>query len=79
MKKGWFGPHRIGYGVGPITWQGWLATALMVAGVAVSLIWLRPILMAVTGMPFPVVSFLLLIAWFVIYTAVIWVTYDRND
>ncbi len=23
-RRGWFGPKRIGYGVRPQTWQGWL-------------------------------------------------------
>ena len=30
----WFGPKRIGYGIGPRSWQGWLATALLVAAIA---------------------------------------------
>ena len=31
----WFAPKRIGYGAGlPISWQGWLVTALYVAIVA---------------------------------------------
>jgi hypothetical protein len=29
MPKGWFGPKLIGYGVGPRSWQGWAATALL--------------------------------------------------
>lgn len=27
----WFGPKVIGYGVGPRSWQGWLATAIFLA------------------------------------------------
>jgi hypothetical protein len=27
----WFGPKRIGYGLRPQTWQGWLVTLLLVA------------------------------------------------
>jgi hypothetical protein len=34
MKKGWFGPKEIGYGVGPKTWQGWAATVAFGLGFA---------------------------------------------
>jgi hypothetical protein len=27
--KGWFGPKLIGYGFGPRSWQGWLATGVV--------------------------------------------------
>ena len=27
----WFGPKLVGYGVGPRSWQGWLATAIVLA------------------------------------------------
>ena len=27
-KKPWFGPKRVGVGVRPQTWQGWLVTLL---------------------------------------------------
>ena len=27
----WFGPKITGYGIGPQTWQGWLASAIVVA------------------------------------------------
>ena len=27
----WFGPKRIGYGLRPQTWQGWLIIAVLVA------------------------------------------------
>ncbi len=29
----WFGPKRIGWGWTPITWQGWLLTAVFIAAV----------------------------------------------
>jgi len=36
MSKPWFGPKRLGWGLGPASWQGWLATAvyagLMIGG-----------------------------------------------
>ncbi|MDP3403204.1 MAG: hypothetical protein Q8S03_00860 [Brevundimonas sp.] len=30
MKRGWFGPRRIGWGASPTSWEGWLATGAMV-------------------------------------------------
>ena len=27
----WFGPKLYGYGVAPRSWQGWLATAILIA------------------------------------------------
>jgi hypothetical protein len=30
----WFKPKKFGWGAVPVTWQAWLATALMVAGAA---------------------------------------------
>ncbi|MBX9616191.1 MAG: hypothetical protein K2X25_11400 [Caulobacteraceae bacterium] len=30
MKRGWFGPRRIGWGAAPTSWEGWLATGVMV-------------------------------------------------
>jgi hypothetical protein len=29
----WFGPKTVGYGIGPRSWQGWLATAIFVVAV----------------------------------------------
>ena len=30
-EKLWFAPRRVGWGLDPITWEGWLATAVAVA------------------------------------------------
>jgi hypothetical protein len=30
MKRGWFGPKLIGWGVSPASWEGWAATAAFV-------------------------------------------------
>lgn len=30
MKKYWFKPKKYGYGVYPISWEGWLATLLLI-------------------------------------------------
>jgi hypothetical protein len=38
-KRAWFGPKRIGFGLRPQTWQGWLVTLLIcVVIVVVSLL-----------------------------------------
>jgi len=33
-KKPWFGPKRVGWGLRPTSWQGWVVV-LVVAGLAV--------------------------------------------
>lgn len=30
VKRGWFGPKRIGWGASPVRWQGWAATGVFV-------------------------------------------------
>jgi hypothetical protein len=30
QKRSWFGPKRIGWGLRPQTWQGWLITLALV-------------------------------------------------
>jgi len=39
-KRPWFGPKRIGYGISPKTWQGWLILAVFVAAVTGIALWL---------------------------------------
>jgi len=39
-KRPWFGPKRIGYGISPKTWQGWLILAVFVAAVTGIAFWL---------------------------------------
>lgn len=34
-KRPWFGPKRIGFGIRPQTWQGWLITVLVVVAIVV--------------------------------------------
>ena len=34
MRPIWFGPKAVGYGMGPTSWQGWLATLTVIAAVA---------------------------------------------
>jgi hypothetical protein len=77
MKLKWFGPGKRG-GVGPRTWEGWLATALMVVMVAASLYWLRPLVAQWTGVHPRLAGVVMLPAWIVIYGAVVFFTYDRE-
>lgn len=30
MKRGWFGPKVFGWGASPASWEGWLATFVMI-------------------------------------------------
>ena len=30
VKRGWFGPKRIGWGASPASWQGWAATGVFI-------------------------------------------------
>jgi len=39
-KQPWFGPKRVGYGISPKTWQGWLIVAVFVAVVTGIALWL---------------------------------------
>jgi hypothetical protein len=34
-RRPWFGPKRIGFGLRPQTWQGWLITAVFIAAVVI--------------------------------------------
>ena len=36
-RKAWFGPKRVGWGLSPRSWQGWLTIAAFVAAFWVSL------------------------------------------
>lgn len=39
--KAWFAPKRYGYGATPSTWQGWVATLVFVAAMALDMAYLR--------------------------------------
>ena len=45
-EKLWFGPKRFGWGWSPVSWEGWLASALT-AGVAIAF--------SLAGQPIPTV------------------------
>lgn len=79
MRKGWFGPRRIGWGVGPRSWEGWVVTVVFIGLVAASMRWLRPLLETRTGLPTPAVGLAIIAAWLAIYLSVIWLTFDRSD
>jgi hypothetical protein len=55
MKRGWFGPKVFGWGASPASWEGWLATGVMVLAVTGASIvsgdrphgWIAPVLVLV--------------------------------
>jgi hypothetical protein len=79
MRNGWFGPKRIGWGVSPKGWQGWLVTAALIAGVAASMRWLRPALEDGYGWPPATAGFAIIGVWLAIYAAVVFLTYQRGE
>jgi hypothetical protein len=30
-RKPWFGPRRLGWGLGPVSWEGWIVTVVLAA------------------------------------------------
>lgn len=40
-KKPWFGPKRIGYGIRPTSWQGWLIVVVITVIIVLIATWLR--------------------------------------
>lgn len=75
MRKGWFGPKRMGWGASPSSWEGWVVTAIMLAGLSVSLrMFVKP-LHETTGLAMPVVSSLMAAAWVLALLVVIALTY----
>lgn len=38
--KPWFGPRRFGYGVTPLTWEGWLATGVYILALGGLPLWI---------------------------------------
>ncbi len=77
MPKGWFGPKKIGHGIGPRSWQGWLATLLFVAILLASLP-LVPSLASYFGVPRPLLTGLTGIVVLGAYLLLVWATYDRE-
>jgi len=48
-RKPWFGPHRYGYGWGPVSWQGWAVTAAITLAVVAPVMVLAGALVTITG------------------------------
>jgi len=40
-QRPWFGPKRVGWGLRPQTWQGWLIIALFVVVIIAVAVWIR--------------------------------------
>ena len=68
MKRGWFGPKLIGWGVSPASWEGWVATLVLVIAMTVTANLLRET---------PWV-WLPMLAEFAVYLVVVRLTYDKN-
>jgi len=79
MRKGWFGPRRIGWGVSPRSWEGWVVTAIFIAILAASMRWLRPALEQGTGWPPMTLGFAIVVGWLAIYCGVIWLAFERGE
>lgn len=78
MGKGWFGPKRIGWGISPRSWQGWLVTLGLLLGVAVSTRWLAPALSEMAGIDRAYITAMIVIAWLAAYIVIIWLTYEKK-
>jgi len=68
MKRGWFGPKLIGWGVSPASWQGWAATGVLILAMAITANLLRETNWV----------WLPMVAEFVVYLVVVVRTYDKN-
>ncbi len=70
----------MGWGVGPRSWQGWVITAVILAGMAVSIRWLGPVIEEATEWPRPVVTLAIAVAWVGMLLGVVALTYadDRK-
>jgi hypothetical protein len=78
MRRGWFGPKRIGWGISPRSWEGWVVTAVLLVGLAASIRWLRPVLEESTGLPWVALTLGMVGCWLVVFLGVVWLTYERE-
>jgi hypothetical protein len=78
MKRGWFGPKQIGWGATARSWEGWAATAAMLAVLAAAIRWLRPVLEDATGLSPLMVTAIFVVTWLLLFLAVIWLTWERK-
>lgn len=70
----WFGPKRK-YDTGVASWQGWLATLVFLLVQAADRIWFKP---AELGLP-PWSRAVFAVAVLVVFLAVVYFTYDRDE
>lgn len=78
MGKGWFGPKKLGWGISPRSWQGWLATLVLLLGVAASVRWIGPLVSERTGIDRIMTTPMIVAVWLALYGLLIWQTYDRE-
>jgi hypothetical protein len=70
----WFGPKFTGFGFSPRTWQGWLATAALVAGLVYHRFFFRPEAYGVPHWAKPESAAFLIVA----YLLMAYFTYDPD-
>ena len=78
MKKAWFGPRRTGIGSMPVSWEGWLVSILVIAGLALSNVFLRPILLDLTGLSPLVVTLLIGVFWIALLVGIALFTFEKK-
>ena len=71
---GWFGPKFSGFGFSPRTWQGWLATAVLAAGLVYHRFFFKPALFGWPHWTKPASGACLIVA----YLALAYLTYDAD-
>ena len=75
MRPVWFGPKAVGYGVGPISWQGWLATFVVVAAIAGLRFFFHPQSFGLPTWSKPAATAVLVVA----YLLLTFLTYGNED
>ena len=70
MSRKWFGKKLFGAGIGPRTWEGWLATGVYLC----SLLLVAELLDASF-----VTKFLIIVMLSAAFIGLIWLTYDRSS
>lgn len=78
MPRGWFGPKRIGWGIGPSSAKGWLVMLIWVIGLVGLVPFAAPALSQYVGLDAATVQIALVIVWTCALGIVIGLTY-RNE
>ncbi len=68
LKRGWFGPKRIGWGASPASWEGWAATGVFILAMLITGNVFRTEPWVWIAMAFELIAFL----------AVVVLTFDKN-